>query len=94
MKSTLLLIAGLLVSLGAIAAEPRTVTLDVTNMDCAVCPITVRKALEKVPGVASAKVDFKTKRAVVAFDPAKTSTEALTRATADAGFPSSLQQVQ
>ena len=94
MKSTLLLIAGLLVSLGATAADSRTVTLDVTKMDCAVCPITVRKALEKVPGVASAKVDFKTKRAVVAFDPAKTSTEALTRATADAGFPSSLQQVQ
>ena len=47
-----------------------------------------------MPGLASAKVDFKTKRAVVAFDPAKTSTEALTRATADAGFPSSLQQVQ
>jgi mercuric ion binding protein len=94
MKSTPLLIAGLLMSLGAVAADLRTVTLDVTKMDCAVCPITVRKALEKVPGVESAKVDFKTKRAVIAFDPAKTSTEALTRATADAGFPSSLHQVQ
>jgi mercuric ion binding protein len=94
MKSTSLLIAGLLLSLGAMAGETRTVTLDVTKMDCAVCPITVRKALERVPGVGSAKVDFKTKRAVVAFDPAKTSTEALTRATADAGFPSSVQQVQ
>jgi mercuric ion binding protein len=94
MKSISLLIAGLLLSLGAMAADTRTVTLDVTKMDCAVCPITVRKALEKVPGVGSAKVDFKTKRAVVAFDPAKTSTEALMRATADAGFPSSVQQVQ
>lgn len=94
MKSISLLIAGLLLSLGAMAADTRTVTLDVTKMDCAVCPITVRKALEKVPGVGSATVDFKTKRAVVAFDPAKTSTEALTRATADAGFPSSVQQVQ
>lgn len=94
MKSIPLLIAGLLMSLGSMAADLRTVTLDVTKMDCAVCPITVRKALEKVPGVESAKVDFKTRRAVVAFDPAKTSTEALTRATADAGFPSSLQQVQ
>ncbi len=93
MKSISLLIAGLLLSLGAMAADTRTVTLDVTKMDCAVCPITVRKALEKVPGVGNAKVDFKTKRAVVAFDPAKTSTEALTRATADAGFPSSVQQV-
>jgi len=92
MKSTPLLIAGLFASLGAMAADTRTVTLDVTKMDCAVCPITVRKALEKVPGVDSAKVDFKTRRAVVAFDPTKTSTEALTRATADAGFPSSVQQ--
>lgn len=94
MKSTPLVIAGLLASMGALAADTRTVTLDVSKMDCAVCPITVRKALEKVPGVDSAKVDFKTRRAVVAFDPAKTSPEALTRATADAGFPSSVQQVQ
>lgn len=94
MKSTPLLIAGLLMSLGALAADMRTVTLDVSKMDCAVCPITVRAALEKVSGVDSAKVDFKTKRAVVAFDPAKTSTEALTRATADAGFPSSVHQAR
>lgn len=94
MKPIPLLVAALLTSVGAMAADTRTVTLDVTRMDCAVCPITVRKALEKVPGVASAKVDFKSKRAVVAFDPAKTSTEILTRATADAGFPSAVKQVQ
>jgi mercuric ion binding protein len=94
MKSTPLLIAGLLTSMGAMAADMRTLTLDVSKMDCAVCPITVRKALEKVPGVHSAKVDFETRRALVAFDAAKTSSEALTRATADAGFPSSVQQVR
>ena len=94
MKSIPLLLAALLVSVNAMAAGSRTVTLDVTNMDCAVCPITVRKALEKVPGVDSAKVDFKTKRAVVAFDPAKTSPAALTQVTADAGFPSSVKPVQ
>ena len=94
MKSIPLLLAALLVSASALAAGSRTVTLDVTNMDCAVCPITVRKALEKVPGVDTAKVDFKTKRAVVAFDPAKTSPAALTQATADAGFPSSVKPVQ
>lgn len=94
MKFIPVLIAGLVASAGAMAAGSRTVTLDVTKMDCAVCPITVRKALEKVPGVDSAKVDFKTKRAVVAFDPAKTTPEALTKATADAGFPSSVKQAQ
>ena len=63
-------------------------------MDCATCPITVRKALEKVPGVEAAKVDFKTKLAVVSFDPAKTKPEALMKATSDAGYPSTLKQVQ
>lgn len=94
MKLVLTLMACLLVSAGAAAADSRIVTLDVTKMDCAACPITVRKALEKVPGVETAKVDFKSKRAVVAFDPAKTSPEALARATTDAGFPSSVKQGQ
>ena len=94
MKSIPLVIAALLVPVSAMAVGSRTVTLDVTNMDCAVCPITVRKALQKVPGVDTAKVDFNTKRAVVAFDPAKTSPEALTRATADAGFPSTVKPGQ
>ena len=61
---------------------------------CAVGEACAGKALEKVPGVDTAKVDFKTKRAVVAFDPAKTSPEVLTKATADAGFPSSVERVQ
>lgn len=94
MRFVPVLLAGLVASLGVMASGSRTVTLDVTKMDCAVCPITVRRALEKVPGVGTAKVDFKTKRAVVAFDPAKTSPEALTRATAEAGFPSSVKEVQ
>lgn len=78
----------------AAAAEMKTVTLDVTKMDCAVCPLTVRKALERVPGVTSAKVDYASRSAVVAFDPDKASAETLTKATADAGYPSSVRQVQ
>ncbi len=66
----------------------RTVTLKVENMSCTACPITVRKALEKVPGVAKVKTDFATKTATVTFDPAKTGVEALTKATTEAGYPS------
>ena len=87
------MLAMVLASSNAVAGTS-TATLAVTRMDCAVCPITVRKALENVPGVGSAKVDLKTQRAVVAFDPAKTSPEALTKATADAGFSSSIQRLQ
>ena len=83
--------------IGAIAALPftlfagslQTVTLDVRNMTCAVCPITVKKALERVPGVTAAKVDFDKKTAGISFDPDKASLAALTKATADAGYPSS-----
>ena len=93
-RSLALLLAAVATTSAAWAAGPRTATLAVTNMDCAVCPITVRKALEKVPGVTSAKVDLETKRAVVSFDPAQATPEALTKATADAGFPSSVKAVQ
>lgn len=87
----LTLLAVVIASTSVLAASARTVTLDVTKMDCAACPITVRKALEKVPGVESAKVDYKTKRAVVTYDPAKASTEILTAATAQAGYPSTVR---
>lgn len=93
-KLIAVLVATALTASTALAEGLRTVTLDVTNMDCAVCPITVRKALEKVPGVTSAKVDFKGKRAEVVFDPQKASVNALTNATADAGYPSHIMQVQ
>lgn len=95
MKNILSFLLGSLLAAGvAFAGGAKTVTLVVSNMDCAACPITVRKALEKVPGVETTKVDFKTKLAVVSFDPNKTSTDALTRAAATAGFPSSVKQVQ
>lgn len=77
----------------AVFAGPiQTVTLDVQNMTCAVCPITVKKALERVPGVRGAKVDFDKKTASVSFDPDKANPAALTKATGDAGYPSSLQK--
>ena len=84
-KTLALILAASLGAPAAFAGASRTATLAVDQMDCAACPITVREALKKVPGVASAKVDFKTKRAVVVFDPAKAAPDALTKATADAG---------
>lgn len=71
-------------------AAPRTVTLSLPTMDCPVCPITVKKALGKVEGVSRADVDFAKRQAVVIFDDARTSVEALTRATKDAGYPSTV----
>ncbi len=75
-----------------VAAEPRTVTLEVKGMYCAVCPLTVKTALKKVPGVLGASASFDTKSATVTYDDAKTSVERLVKATGDAGFPSAARR--
>ena len=59
-------------------------------MTCALCPIIVKNALEKVPGVTNVKVDFEKKTADVTFDPDKASPATLTKATSDAGYPSTV----
>ena len=75
----------------AFAGPPRTVTLQVQNMTCETCPIVVRKALQRVAGVTSATVDFALKTATVTFDPDQVRPAALTQATTNAGFPSSVK---
>lgn len=76
----------------ASAAENVTAILDVPGMTCKFCPITIRKALEKVPGVVEVKSEFKTKTATVNFDPTKTNIETLMKTTANAGYPSTLKK--
>lgn len=71
-----------------LAATEQTVTLAVDHMTCSTCPYVVRKALKQVRGVQSAQVDFKTKTAVVTYDPEIASVSDLTTATTDAGYPS------
>lgn len=90
MKSILaiLALAAAGISLPAVAAQ-RTVVLSVPSMNCAACPITVRKALEKVSGVQTVKATLEPPEAVVTFDDAKTSVDQLTEATRQAGYPSS-----
>lgn len=84
-----LLIAVLLaMPLGVVAAEPQTVVLDVQNMTCELCPITVKKALNKVPGVSATAIDLAKRTASVKFDPDRTNVAALVKATTNAGYPS------
>ena len=50
------------------------------------------KALTKVPGVTNTIVSYEKQEAVVTFDDAKANVEALTKATANAGYPSDLKR--
>lgn len=73
-------------------AAIQTVTLAVPGMTCAACPFTVKKALTKVDGVTKAEVSYANREAIVTFDDAKTSVEALTQATENAGYPASIKE--
>ena len=76
----------------AACANPQTVTLDLPTMNCAMCPLTVKKALSKVDGVTNADVSYKDKQAVVTFEDDITNVEALVQATTNAGYPSTIKE--
>lgn len=72
-------------------AAMKTVTLSVPGMTCAACPITVETALNNIEGVSQADASYPDREAKVTFDDAETSVEALTQATANAGYPSTVK---
>lgn len=76
----------------SVATETRTATLEVSGMTCAVCPLTVKAALKKQPGVSEANVDPKSQIAEVKFDPAKIQPAQLATAVTDAGFPATVKK--
>lgn len=76
----------------AVAGEPKHVVLDVPGMNCALCPLTVRTALERVPGVIAARVTYEPKRAEVTYDPDKVSPDALAKAVTEAGYPATVKR--
>ena len=79
-------------ALSAHAGEPKRVVLEVPGMNCSLCPISVKKALERMPGVLEAKADLATKSAEATFDPDRASPEALARAVSNAGYPASIRK--
>ncbi len=87
---TAVAVTTLLMGAGSAVAATRQVTLTVPTMDCATCPVTIKVALLKVPGVSRAVVSYAHRNAKVTFDDGKTSVSALTKATDDAGYPSFL----
>ncbi len=92
MLRNLFLLTALSLGSSLTLAESKTVTLSVPGMYCELCPATVKKALSRVPGVAKVDASYKDKQAVVTYDDSRTSVEALTKATANAGYPSTPQQ--
>lgn len=75
-----------------VAAAGQTAIFAIENMTCALCPVTVKKAMEGVPGVRSVQVNFATKTATVVFDSSVTSAEAIAAASTNAGYPATAKR--
>ena len=91
MKNLKPMLVGVVAALALTApalASTKTVILNVSGMTCEACPITVKKALQKVPGVSKIDVLYEKKQVVVTFDDSRTDTDALVKATTNAGYPS------
>lgn len=73
-------------------AATKTVTLSVPGMTCAACPITVKKAPNKIDGVVKIEVSLEKKEATVTYDDGKTSVNALLDAAKNAGYTSSVKK--
>jgi mercuric ion binding protein len=74
------------------AAAVETMVFVVANMTCALCPVTVKKAMARVVGVRSVEIDFAARTATVTFDPSMTTPEAIAAAATNAGYPATPQR--
>lgn len=75
-----------LASAQAATTEQRQI-FAIENMTCALCPVTVKKAMEGVSGVKSVAVDFDAKTATAVFDPSKATIATIAAASTSAGYP-------
>jgi mercuric ion binding protein len=89
MKRLILTTAGVLLLTPGWAAQ-QSVILSVPGMTCATCPITVKKALTQIDGVIGVKSDLAKRETTVVFDDARVKVDVLTKATTEAGFPSTV----
>ena len=94
LKTMLAAAVAVLVLAATAWASPKTVTLNVSGMTCEACPITVKKALQNVPGVSKIDVLYEKKQVVVTFDDSKANTDSLVKATTNAGYPSQPEKTE
>ncbi|RQG94032.1 heavy metal translocating P-type ATPase [Natrarchaeobius chitinivorans] len=66
--------------------DRRTSTIEIAGMSCSTCAETTADAVEDVPGVLSASVNYATEEGTVEFNPNGTSLPAIYDAIEDAGF--------
>lgn len=84
------LILGAIASLwlaAAPAAPLATAVLDVENLSCPACGLTIKAALQREPGITSTDVDSDAGTVTVVFDEERITVDRMAVAITEAGFP-------
>ena len=89
----MVMFVALLTSPAAVAAE-RSAVLDVENMTCALCPLTVSTAIKGVAGVTSVNVSMERKTATVVYEDTVATLSDIAGASTHAGYPASVRAAQ
>ncbi len=82
------LAASFIFAASAVSAAIVEVKLTVYGMTCPSCPLIVQGAISAVDGVQTVTVSLEQQSAVVVYDDAVTTIDAILQATADYGYPS------
>ena len=86
---TMILAASAMSSTTVLAAE-QTIKLSVPGMTCASCPYIVKQAISAIKGVLIVEATTEDRSATVTFDDTVASIDAITQATKDVGYESSV----
>jgi Cu+-exporting ATPase len=74
-------------------AERKKTELKISGMTCATCAATIEKALQHLPGVVAAQVNFGSEVAEVEYDPSHVKLHDLEKAVSDAGYQTVNEQI-
>ena len=85
LHTSALALIGLVAAAPVFAAE-QTVTFSMPGMYCASCPFIVESAMGSVDGVVTVTADSGTRTALVVFDDAITTIDAISAASVSAGY--------
>lgn len=71
-------------------AATRNITLSVPGMYCPSCPVTLRKALDRLPGVHVVSTDLNKRTLTIEVTDSHITDKQITGTTANAGYPSTV----
>lgn len=90
MKRFAVVVTVALLAASSSLAEERSVSLSVPGMFCASCPFVVQAAIGEVEGVLSVTTDVGERTALVLYDDAVATVDAITAASTNAGYEASV----